>query len=374
MLTAFSCLLLLPLHTAAPRTDSVPLRVEVDSSRREVVVTAGPFRIAHMPKGMDHGQMHQMEGTTSPLLRFEWPIEAWFRGFELEVSDAGGKLLDQRLVHHMNVMNFDRRQLLYPAVERMVAAGSETGAVVVPKSIGMPMQPGYRLGMYVAWNNTSEADIDGAYLRVRLKWSPKNLAPRPLDVLPLYMDVSFLEIGETDSYDLPPGRSTKSYEFTLPVGGRMLAAGGHMHDYGEFVQLEDATTGKVIVRLDARKDAEGRLLKMPTKYFGITGDGIRLREGRRYRVRADYDNPEGQTIPDGAMGLMAAAFVPDDYSKWPVLDPNDPNILKDIAALEKIGKPGPGQEGTQQGEHAGHEMPAKPPTAQPPAPGGEHKH
>ena len=56
-------------------------------------------------------------------------------------------------------------------------------------------------------------------------------------------------------------------------------------------------------------------------------------------MRADYDNPESETIPDGAMGLMAAAFVPDDYSKWPVLDPNDPNILKDIAALEKIGKP-----------------------------------
>ena len=111
MLTASSCLMVLPLLTAAPQADTAALRVEVDSSRREVVVTAGPFRIAHMPKGMDHGQMHQMEGTTSPLLRFEWPIDAWFRGFELDVSDANGKQLDQRLVHHMNVMNFDRRQL-----------------------------------------------------------------------------------------------------------------------------------------------------------------------------------------------------------------------------------------------------------------------
>jgi hypothetical protein len=71
---------------------------------------------------------------------------------------------------------------------------------------------------------------------------------------------------------------------------------------------------------------------------------------------------------------MAAAFVPDDYAKWPVLDPNDPNILKDIAALEKIGKPGQGQDGAQQDEHAGHKMPATPSPAQPPAPGGEHKH
>ncbi len=330
--------LLLPALLTAPMADTVPtLRVTVDSSRREVVVTAGPFVIRHMPPNMDHGMMHQMEGTTTPLLRFDWPMEAWFRGFDVELADGKGQPLDSRMVHHINVMNFDRRQLLYPAVERMLAAGAETGSVVVPKSIGLPMSAGFQLAMYAAWNNIGEADIEDAWLTVRLKWSPKNLAPRPQDVLPLYMDVSYDR--KTDSYDLPAGRSSKSYEFTLPLGGRLLAVGGHAHDYAEFVSLEEVESGKTIIRLDAKTDSAGRLLGIPRKYYGVRGDGLKLTAGRRYRVRADYNNPTGQMIPNGAMGLLAGAFVPDDYAKWPALNPDDPDIKLDIATLEMIGKP-----------------------------------
>ncbi len=235
--------LLAPLLLAAQAPDPGPtMRVTVDSARKEVVVTAGPFTIAHMPPNMDHGMMHEMAGTTTPLLRFEWPMEAWFRGFDIEVTDANGTALGSTLVHHLNIMNFNRRQLLYPAVERMVAAGSETGSVSLPKTIGMPMEPGYQLAMYAAWNNLGDADIEGAWLTVRLAWSPKNLAPRPRTILPIYMDVNYNRV--TDSYDLPAGRSSKSYEFTMPLTGRVLAIGGHVHDYAEFVSLEEVESGK----------------------------------------------------------------------------------------------------------------------------------
>ena len=343
--------LIAPLLIAAQSPDSGPtVRVTVDSSRKEVVVTAGPFVIRHMPKNMDHGTMHEMEGTTTPLLRFSWPMEAWFRGFDIELADANGHPLDSRLIHHLNVMNFNRRQLLYPAVERMVAAGAETGSVVVPKSIGMPMAAGYQLGMYSAWNNTGNADIEGAWLTIRLAWSPKNLAPRPQSVLLFYMDVSYDRV--TDSYDLPVGRSSNSYEFTMPLGGRILAVGGHAHDYAEFVSLEDVATGKTIIMLKAESDSAGTLLKMPRKYYGVRGDGLKLTAGRQYRIRADYNNPTGRVIPNGAMGLLSSAFVPDDYAEWPVLDPNDPDIQADIAILEKMGKPSGG--GEMDHEHMDH--------------------
>ena len=63
--------------------------------------------------------------------------------------------------------------------------------------------------------------------------------------MPIYMDVN-LTVGGSNTFDVPPGKSTKSFEFTLPVGGRLLGVGGHMHDYGVRVRLEDAETGKVI--------------------------------------------------------------------------------------------------------------------------------
>ena len=344
--------LLSPILLPATASAQDPiLKVMVDSSRREVVVTAGPFVLRHMPANMDHGMMHEMAGTTTPLMRFAWPNASWFRGFEIELSDSLGRPLDSHLVHHLNVMNFNRRQLLYPAVERMVAAGAETGSVSVPKSIGIPMEPGFQLAMYAAWNNTGDADIEGAWLTIRLQWSPSNLAPRPRDILPLYMDVSYDRV--TDSYDLPAGRSSKSYEFTMPLGGRLLAVGGHAHDYAEFVSLEEVESGKTIILLKAETSKEGLLLKMPRKYYGIRGDGLKLSAGKRYRIRADYNNTTGAMIPSGAMGLLAGAFVPDNIAEWPALDPGDPDIKADIAQLETIGKPS--GHGGMEHEHAGHD-------------------
>lgn len=340
-----------PVLAAPQAPDPGPtIHVTVDSSRREVIVTAGPFTIAHMPPNMDHGKMHEMAGTTTPLLRFEWPMEAWFRGFEIEVTDAHGAPLGSQLVHHLNIMNFDRRQLLYPAVERMVAAGAETGSVSLPKTIGMPMDPGSHLAMYAAWNNLGDVDIEGAMLTVRLAWSPDNLAPRPRAVLPIYMDVNYSRV--TDSYDLPAGKSSRSYEFTMPLTGRLLAVGGHMHDYAEFVSLEEVENGKTVIMLKAETAPSGLLLKMPRKYYGIRGDGLKLSAGKRYRVRADYNNTTGKMIPSGAMGLLAGAFAPDDMAEWPALDPGNPDVIADIEMLERIGKPS-GMEGMDH-EHMTH--------------------
>ena len=48
------------------------------------------------------------------------------------------------------------------------------------------------------------------------------------------------------SFDLPPGRSVKSWEGRPAVAARLLAAGSHLHQYGTALRLEDVSTGKVI--------------------------------------------------------------------------------------------------------------------------------
>ena len=88
----------------------------------------------------------------------------------------------------------------------------------------------------------------GTYLHVRLYWMPKNMNPQPTSVLPVALEV---RKGESGPYTAPPGVSTKSFEFTLPVGGRIVGAGGHMHDYGEFLELVDLETGKTVLHLDS---------------------------------------------------------------------------------------------------------------------------
>ncbi len=318
--------------------------VAVDRAKREVVITAGPFHVPAMPPGMKHEDMAMMNDHNTPLVRFEWPVEGWLRGFSVEVEDGNGKPVDRRIVHHLIGVNFDRRQLLYSNIERLFGVGQETEAVSVPKSIGVPMSSGARLGMYMAWQNETGADLDNIKIRVRMLYSPPNLNPRPVSVLPLYMDVNL--IGALNLFDVPQGRSEKSWEFTMPIGGRLLGYSGHLHDYGVSVRLEDVANGKVICTVTGTRTPDGKLAKISRSLPGVGGDGLRLRAGRTYRVVGTYDNPTGATIA-GVMAHITGIFAPDDMSKWPKIDLSDEVLQDDLAWLDELG--------AAVHQHSGHE-------------------
>ena len=57
-------------------------------------------------------------------------------------------------MHHLIMVNFSRRQLHYSAAERLMGAGTKTdGEISVPKTIGVPMSPGMKLGS--TWPGTT---------------------------------------------------------------------------------------------------------------------------------------------------------------------------------------------------------------------------
>lgn len=325
--------------------------LSIDSSRHELTVTSGPFDLPNMPPMDDHAMVDLGMSHDSKLQRFEWPVEGWFRGFRVELTDSRGQSVPAHVMHHMIMVNFSRRQLLYSAAERLMGTGTETEEVTVPRTIGVPMKPGMNLGMYIAWHNDTGHDLEGVQLKLILLWTPKNQNPPPVNALPIYMDVN-LTVGGTNTFDVPPGKSSKSYEFTLPTGGRLLGVGGHMHDYGSRVRLEDAETGKVLTQVVAERAPDGKLVKVSRKLFGVSGKGLRLRANHRYRVVGEYDNPTGELRVKGAMASMVGLFVPDDMKRWPAIDPRDPIYRRDLASLQIRGS-GTGSMRSMHHEHRG---------------------
>ncbi len=319
--------------------DDPRAQVRVDSARREVIVTAGPFHVAAMPPDMKHEDMEAMDDHSTPLIRFEWPVAGWLRGFRIDVEDGAGRPVDRRVIHHLIGINFDRRQLLYPAAERIFGIGRETEDMSVPKSIGVPMQPGFKMGMYMAWQNETGVDLHDVQIRIRFEYSPPNLNPRPVSTLPLYMDVN-LTVGGSNTFDIPAGKSEKAWEFTMPLDGRLIGYGGHLHDYGVGVRLEDVKSGNVLGQVKATLADDGKITKISRSLPGVRGDGIRLRAGRRYRVVGMYDNPTGAIIPRGAMAHITGIFAPDDLSQWPVVDLTNEQMQDDLASLNEMGKGG----------------------------------
>jgi len=309
--------------------------VSVDEVRQVVEAYAGPFHVpASEPMALD--VPHDMVGHNVPLIDFTWPADGWFRGFHISLHEASGAELPRELLHHLVGYNLDRRPLIHPGVERLFGVGQETANIVLPEAIGVSMPSGTKLGFTVAWHNESGQDLDGVYVRLLLVYTPDRPEGIRIAAMPLHTEVNY-QIEETTAFDLPVGHSEHTFEFTMPIDGGVIAASGHMHDYGVGVRLEDATTGKVLFTLLGNRNADGTLLgieqKVFRKWFGLRDARVRLVAGTRYRVVGEYDNPTGKLIPSGAMAHIVGLFAPDDLTQWPALDPSDPELIRDLAVL-----------------------------------------
>ena len=124
----------------------------------------------------------------------------------------------------MELLDFDRRQVLYPMVERVFGMGEETGSAKVPKSVGLPLDAGMDMALYVM-NNHTDTPIKGVTFQLTIDYSPRNLVPKPTIVLPFKADVN-IRPGAGDAFDLPPGavrgrrcsRWMSADDCSLPVG------------------------------------------------------------------------------------------------------------------------------------------------------------
>jgi hypothetical protein len=186
--------------------------------------------------------------------------------------------------------------------------------------------------MYYALVNPSDETVRGATLKLTVAWTaPRPHAPR--SVFPLFLDANPKATGGTRAFDVPPGVSATSAEFTLPASGHLRALGGHLHDYAVEIRLEDVVTGKVLARLKTTRHADGRLIAVASTRFMFKRRGLRLDANHPYRVVGIYDNPTSETITDGAMAFLAGPFIPDDVSKWPAIDMTNAVFRKDLDAF-----------------------------------------
>ena len=332
-------LTLLPLLTALSSCPvaEAPLTVEVNERTRSVVLRTASVAL---PAG-GHGYGHQesegyhQHAAITPLAPFTWPVSGWARGFQLRVFDCNGKEVSKSRLHHVLVLHMERRELMFPVYERIIALGQETEDISMPRGIGLPISKGAPLGLLAAWM-PAEHEPEQVYLELTIPYLPANTTPRPVDVIPLGLDVRF-EPGEGASYEIPVGRSTREREFEMPVDGKMLLAGGHLHQYATGMTLTDVATGDVLIDLKPKLDANGQVAGVDRKLYGVSGSGLKLRSGRRYRLSVTYDNPTGRVIPGAAMGIMGGLFSPKDLDRWPALDKSSAEFDRDVRMFERNG-------------------------------------
>lgn len=304
---------------AGPVAASSPkkwIEVTNDADEHRLIFTIGPI---DLPARSGHHGVEQ-----PPLLTASIPVNGYLYGFDVEMVDGEGRQITQRLLHHVNLIDPSKRELFSPVALRLFAAGSETRPASMPKVLGVPVESGQRLMVSSMFYNPTDRSYPDARLRVILKYREEGWV-FPMEVYPVYVDVTGY-LGKKD-FDLPPGRSEWSWEGSPAVEGRLLGAGGHLHDHAEQLVFRDLTTGEVLWQTRPVVDERGRTVGVPVGKFWWKG-GIKLTPDHTYRLEVIYENPTGQTIADGGMGVLGGVFKP--AGPWPVLDPDDPRYQANL--------------------------------------------
>jgi len=270
----------------------------------------------------------------------EFPVSGFIYALHAEIVDETGRRLPSGLLHHMNVMDPTERELFLPISRRILASGMETGEIRFPWLLfGTRVRSGQTILANAMVHNPTPVAYRGVRVRLVLSYVPDRRPWPFFSVLPWQLDVAF-PVGDK-SFDLPPGRSERSYEGSPAVGGKLLVIGGHMHEYGRAIEFWDATTGKMLWQGEPAPARPGQPSAVPVAtLYRLTGIGLRITPAHRYRVRVVYENPTGNTIAGGGMGVVGGLFMPDRNAVWPTTDPNDSLYQQDLRHfMGPVGKP-----------------------------------
>src|ERR1051325_6085974 len=125
-----------------------------------VVIEYGPV---DLPASTPHDRMQQ-----PPTLTVRLPADGWLRGLEVDLVDSAGHALPRRLLHHLNVISPDRRDLFSNVMLRLGAAGAETSPITLPRIIGVRAKGGDSVFITLMFHNPTDIRYEHVTLRARM--------------------------------------------------------------------------------------------------------------------------------------------------------------------------------------------------------------
>jgi Stress up-regulated Nod 19 len=276
------------------------------------VVRYGPFALpAAAPDAGHHGT--EVPGLN---LNVEKPCtDCYITGMQADLVKANGARAGYSngvMLHHMLLFNRDTGRtdatcgssMLGLLGQRFFASGDERTPTIMPRGFG------YRIGATSSWTHmwelmTMSSVPETVYVQVTFDWVPGS-TPGMTNVEPVWLDVD--QCGDSE-VDVPAGRSSVPYTWTVNRPGNLVGIGGHLHDYGVNLPIRNDTTGQLICDSVAAYgedplyiDSHGMEHISSMSSCG-NEDGTplaTLANDQRVTITANYDAPEPAA---GVMGI-----------------------------------------------------------------------
>ncbi len=286
-------------HTIAK---GVRLEEKIDAATHTITLREGPMQL---PAHTSHQKMPQPAD-----LMWTIGINGWLLSYHPRLVDGAGNAVPGQVLHHTAFWNVNRADFLCPNKEEHIfGAGSEMNEWMPVPGYGYRVGKGEQMRIETMMYNPTDTSYKDVWLEVQIPYQEAD-APGPAlkSVYPAWMDV--MECRDS-GYDLAAGHSVTKGTVPVKYSGVLLGVGGHMHDYGKQLVLENTTRKEAMATLEAKDDAQGHNAGTGVVLFVDRG-GYRLGKSDVLGISATYDNPTGKTLPDGAMGIVVGYFVPDD--------------------------------------------------------------
>jgi hypothetical protein len=283
----------------------VKLEVQDDPDARLLTLRLGPFSLP----------THAGNIAMPRELLWSVPFDGWFIAYHPRLIDDRGVILRDPLLHHVDFFDATRSDFLCPQRQEIIfGSGSEMQDWPALPGVGYRVEKGNAIRLYTMLHNPTHNSFPKIFLEVRVEYRLLKDLPALESIYPAWFSVKQCD---NTSYDLKPGKSTTSGEFTMGYTGVLLGVGGHIHNYGQQLSMENLTRKEDIAKLDSNHDPDGRVLS-PIVYFNEQA-GYRLNRGEVIKVTATYDNPTGKILPRGGMGYIVGYFLPDHDEEFTLL-------------------------------------------------------
>ncbi len=274
---------------------------------------AGPISV---PPGE---RVELLSGVAAP------PEAGYVTSARATLVDADGQQVHHHAVHlhhavwlnpHQDDLTCDTYEDTAPNFERFFATGSERTEVVVPDGYGYHwVSPAPQARTDVPdW--VLVAMLDGmaghaeAFIQLDLGYVAEVDADGIVPVRPVWLDVrncSAHPVFTVEAGSGEGGLHEEVWTYEMPIGGRFVFAGGHLHDGGLQLRLDNATAGTQLFTSEAIHSVPGQPWPLTAMTTFADPDGVPVASGDVLRLTAVYDS--SRTWQD-VMGIMVAMLAP----------------------------------------------------------------
>jgi hypothetical protein len=124
--------------------------------------------------------------------------------------------------------------------QRFFASGNERTSGTLPPGFGYHLGSGPLAAVFDIMNMSNSLQL--VWLTATVSWLP-DTTPGVKPVTPLWLDENNCSLS---TYAIPAGPTDRVWRWTSTVTGRVVAAGGHVHDGGIKTVLSNQSTGQPI--------------------------------------------------------------------------------------------------------------------------------